>query len=306
MSFRSLLPTARCSLPTRICLVVLLAAMGSTAFGQQRTIYTTASAYNTIQVLEDEPRQLRYLAFGGGTTTQSVVKVGDPTHLELAYAPVMLTGLALTPNAQRVLIVGLGGGSLPMFFRHYYPDLEIDVVELDPAVANVARRFFEFREDAKLRVHIQDGRRFIEECRRPYDVIFLDAYGADDIPYSLITQEFLRAVRRAVAPGGLVTANIWGPPHPWYDGIVRTYLDVFDSLSIVHARNRGNEIFLAGLESRQLDQEQTSRTCTELSQKKSFPFDLGQLVTEGFFQPDKKIAPGKVLLDADRPAEKEE
>jgi spermidine synthase len=306
MSLRFSLPPAPCPLLARLCLVVLLAATSSRAFGQQRAIYTTASAFNTIQVFEDEPRHLRYLAFGTGTTTQSVVKLGDPTHLELAYAPVMVTGLALTPKAQRVLIVGLGGGSLPMFFRHYYPDLEIDVVELDPAVASVARRFFEFREDAKLRVHVQDGRRFIEECRRPYDVIFLDAYGADDIPYSLITQEFLRAVRRAVAPGGLVTANIWGPPHPWYDGIVRTYFDVFDSLSIVHARNRGNEIFLAGLEAKPLDREQTSRVCTELSRSKSFPFDLGELVAEGFFQPDKEGAAGKVLLDADRPTEKEE
>jgi spermidine synthase len=286
--------------------VVLLAALGSAAYGQQRrTIYTTASAYNTIQVYEDD-RPMRYLAFGSGATTQSAVKPGDPTHLELAYAPVMVTGLALTPKAERVLVVGLGGGSLPMFFRHYYPQLEIDVVELDPAVADVAKRFFEVREDARLHIHVQDGRRFIEECRRPYDVILLDAFGADDIPYSLITREFLLAVRRAVAPDGLVTANIWGPPHPWYDGIVSTYLDVFGSLSIVRARNRGNEIFLARVPSQPIDREQAVHACAQLSRQKSFSFDLGELVDEGFFQPERKSVRAKVLVDADRPAAKEE
>lgn len=282
-------------------LIVVMAALTSVARGQPRTIYTTTSTYNTIQVSEDD-RRMRYLTFGVGLATQSAVKLGDPTHLELAYAPVMLTGLALTPKAERVLIVGLGGGSLPMFFRHYYPALEIDVVELDPAVADVARKYFEFREDARLRVHIQDGRRFIEECRRPYDVIFLDAYGANDIPYALITKEFLLAVRRAVAPGGLVAGNIWGPPHRWYDGIVRTYQEVFGALSIVRARNEANEIFLANPQPRPLDRAQTIRTCSELSRQKSLPFDLGQMVDKGFFHPEKQNARVKVLLDADRPS----
>jgi spermidine synthase len=61
---------------------------------------------------------------------------------------VIPVGLALAERPQRVLIVGLGGGTIPSMFRKYLPDLQIDTVELDPEVVQVAKQYFGFREDA--------------------------------------------------------------------------------------------------------------------------------------------------------------
>src|SRR5438445_7248364 len=112
-----------------------LAAFGCAA---QTVIHEKASPYNTIIVTEDH-KGMRTLLFERGGGRQSVVKPGDPDHLELPYARVALAGLALCEEPRRMLVVGLGGGSLPMFLRAHYPAATIDVAEIDPDVVDVAR-----------------------------------------------------------------------------------------------------------------------------------------------------------------------
>src|SRR5712691_10709106 len=186
--------------------VVALCALACAA---QTVIYEKPSRYNTIIVTEDHSG-LRTLLFESGGSRQSVVKPGDPDHLELPYARVALAGLALCEEPRRILVVGLGGGTLPMFLRKHYPNAAIDVAQIDPDVVDVAKKFFGFREDERMQVHVGDGRRFIENVRQPqYDVIYLDAFGAYNVPEHLATQEFLRAVRRAVVPSGVAIGNVW-------------------------------------------------------------------------------------------------
>src|SRR5712664_4322014 len=173
----------------------------------QTVIYERAAPYNTIIVTEDH-RGLRTLLFERGGGRQSVVKPGDPDHLELPYARVALAGLALCEEPRRILVVGLGAGSLPMFLRKHYPAAAIDVAEIDPGVVDVAKQFFGFREDELMRAHVGDGRQFIENVRQGYDIIFLDAFGARDVPKHLTTQEFLLAVRRVLVTSGVVVSNV--------------------------------------------------------------------------------------------------
>ena len=176
---------------------------------------------------------MRTLLFAQDGARQSVVKPGDPEHLELPYARYTFAGLALCEGPRRILVVGLGGGTLPGFLRKHYPDAAIDVVEIDPDVVDVAKMFFGFREDQLMRVHVGDGRQFIENIRQPsYDVILLDAFGSHSVPPHLTTQEFLQAVRRALMPSGVAVGNIWKrSQNPLYDAMVRTYEEVFDQLS---------------------------------------------------------------------------
>ena len=76
-----------------------------------------------------------------------------------------------------------------MLLHKHDPRMRIDVVDIDPVVVEVAAKYFGFREDSALRAYVDDGRRFIEKRREPYDVIFLDAFGPDNIPYDLAAQE---------------------------------------------------------------------------------------------------------------------
>jgi spermidine synthase len=123
--------------------LLLLSVCGSLR-ADSRTLYEQPSPYNTILVIEDKPG-FRTLYFERGGALQSVAKLGDPDHLELPYAKTMLSGLALCSDPARILIVGLGGGTLPKFLHAHYPQAVIDTVDIDPDVIKVARQFFEFR-----------------------------------------------------------------------------------------------------------------------------------------------------------------
>ncbi len=260
-------------------------------------IYEKASSYNTIVVTEDH-RGLRTLLFERGGGRQSVVKPGDPDHLELAYARAALAGLALCGEPRRILVVGLGGATLPTFLRKHYPDATIDIVEIDPEVVDVARKFFGFREDERMRAHVADGRRFIESAREPYDAIFLDAFGARNVPAHLTTQEFLRAVRRTVAPSGVVVGNVWRrASNPLYDPMLRTYQEVFDELFILEVAGDVNAIFLALPRKQGISGAELAARAREVSTTRRFRFDLGEVVEYGFVDAREKNPSVRVLRD---------
>lgn len=274
--------------------------------GGEKVLYETDSAYNHIVVTEDS-EGLRSLLFEKDGALQSVVKVGDPDRLELAYVKAMLVGLAFSERPQRVLIVGLGGGTIPQFLHKHYPRLAIDVVEIDPEVVAVAKRFFGLREDEQLAVHVEDGRKFIEKCRLPYDIIFLDAYGCDSIPYHLATRDFLAHVRKALAPGGVGLGNLWSrASNRLYDSMVRTYLDVFDELYIFDVRASGNKILVALPRKVGVRRDELAARARAVGERDGFPYDLGDVVTYGFRNAAEERFDGRILTDTDPPEKAEE
>lgn len=153
---------------------------------------------------------IRTMRFGSSGPIQSVVDITAPHTLLLRYSKAVMLGLAWMPRPRAILVVGLGAGSIPMFLRCFFPEAIIDVVEIDYAVVSVAKRFFNFNEDDKLRVHIDDGRHFVEHSTTTYDMVILDVYGADIMPRHMVTIESLKAVADHLAREGVVIANAWG------------------------------------------------------------------------------------------------
>jgi spermidine synthase len=175
------------------------------------------------------------------------------------------------------------------------------VVDIDPVVVEVAKRFFGFREDENLRAYVDDGRKFIERCREPYDIIFLDAFGADSIPYDLATREFLVAVRKALTRNGIVVGNVWSSySNPLYESMVRTYQDVFDGLYVVDVQGAGNRILLALPRREDVNREELIRKARRISLEKQFRFDLGESVRHGFRKPGQEESGGRILRDQDK------
>jgi len=167
-----------------------------------------------------------------------------------------------------------------------------------PAKVEAARKFFTFREDATLHAYVDDGRRFIENCREPYDVIFLDAFGSDSIPYHLATREFLQAVRAAVSPKGVVLANVWSSnSNPLYESMVHTYQDVFEGLYIIDVFGAGNRILVALPRKEEIKPEEFVEKARAVSRQRNFPFDMGESVGQGFRKPERDDVGGEVLRD---------
>lgn len=292
MMFRPLFPAGILAL-TCFCLPVS---------AQQAVLYEKPSAFNST-VLVTEADGLRTLRFERGGARQSVVKMGDPDHLELPYARAAFTGLALCggKGPGRALIVGLGGGTLPMFLRKHYPEAEIEAVDIDPDVVAVAKGYFGFQEDARMRGVVADGRQFVEQAAKPYDIVFLDAFGSDSVPAHLTTREFLQAVRKALQPSGVVVGNIWSRhSNPLYDAMVRTYQEVFDELYILEVEGTGNRILLALPRKESLTRDALAEKAGKVSAAGQFRYDLGEIVRKGFEHPAVKDPNVEVLTDGKR------
>lgn len=258
------------------------AAKPSRQLERGRLIHQQAGMFGLLVVTEDA-YGLRTLRFGLGGPRQSVVKPGYPRQLELRYTRASMLGLALVENPQRILVVGLGGGSLPMFLRSVFPLVHIDAVDVDPAVIQVARRFLDFREDPFLHAHAVDGRRFVEAVQTPYDLILLDAYSSEAVPAHLTTREFLKAVLRAIQPAGIVVSNLWGPSmNPLFASMLRTYKEVFAEVYLIELPGVENRIVLALAQARTLDAAGLTRLARETSRRLGLPFDLSVFVEEGF------------------------
>ncbi len=169
------------------------------------------SPYGRIRVTDYPATGLRCLEFPPSGALQWCMRRARPTELVFPYLRSMLAAMALHPNPRRVLVVGLGGGSLTRAMQRSFPYVRQTIVEIDPEVVQVCREFFGFLPSLTTQVEVVDARTFLGRTREVYDVIFLDAYGGETIPHHLATVEFFRLVRSRLRPGGVLVANLWGP-----------------------------------------------------------------------------------------------
>jgi hypothetical protein len=122
-------------------------------------------------------------------------------------APLALPELVGRP-LRAVAVLGNAGGTTARALGRYYPDADIDGVELDPAVTRAGRRYLGLGDNPRLTVHDSDARPFLRASHRRYDLVVVDAYRQPYVPFYLATREFFRLVRRHLAPGGVVVLNV--------------------------------------------------------------------------------------------------
>mgnify|MGYP000025005839 FL=1 len=190
-------------------------------------VFAKDTVYHRITVT-DEGR-IRYLKLDN--YWQSAIDLDAPLRSVFAYTDYMHLPILFAPHARHALLIGLGGGTIPLQYHASYPQLTMDVVELDPTVADVARRYFSLPKSPRLRIFTQDGRFFVKQARQQYDIILLDAYLIDTIPFHLVTREFFQEVRGRLAPGGVIATNIigalGGPRSRFFRAAYRTFSSVF-------------------------------------------------------------------------------
>ena len=203
--------------------------------------------YQTIIVAEDPVKQERYLYSNKRGFVQGGISLQAPEKLFLDYLQTSLLGLVFLDREPRdILVVGLGAGSLPAYLARIYPTALIDVVEIDPEMQGVAERFFLFKPPKNMKMHLNDGRVFVKRAKQKYDLVFLDAYRSDTIPFHLTTVEFLREVRGILRENGVVVANIVTPVlNKLFPAMVKTYRSVFPGFFIYGGEKPTSIVFIA-------------------------------------------------------------
>lgn len=126
----------------------------------------------------------------------------------------------------RVLFVGGGGFTGPRRFVHEYKNVTVDVAEIDPEVIAAATEYFGVEESPRLNIYNRGGRQFLRETNRTYDLVVLDAYQRDKVPFELTTREFMSLASSRLDEDGILFANVIsaasGPASQFYRAEYRT------------------------------------------------------------------------------------
>lgn len=221
------------------------------AHAQEKTLHEERSLYRNIRVVQNGDERCMLFRARDYLGRQSCMNLSDPKHLIFDYTRMALSGLYVQPNPKRVLIVGLGGGTIPSALQELLPGAQIDVFELDEAVHQVALKYFNFVPGPHTKITIEDGRVSVKRAARAnpqYDLVLLDAFEADYIPEHMLTKEFFEEIKSIMAPGGAIVANTFSSSALYSNESV-TYRTVFGPFYNLKLGNRVIVAKLGGLPS---------------------------------------------------------
>jgi spermidine synthase len=193
-------------------------------------VHEEETAYQQLRVVDDGGVRTLYL----DGAPQSATYVDGREGYVFEYNRYTHLPLLFTEEVDRVLFIGGGGFSAPKGYLQRYGNATVDVVELDPAVVRVAREHFGVSDSPRLNVHVGDGREFLEETDRSYDVVVLDAYRKDRVPMHMTTVEFFELVHDRLGEDGTLVANVisatGGPGSAFYRAEYKTMRAAFPNV----------------------------------------------------------------------------
>lgn len=222
-----------------------LAAFGAVAAGcadaqSMKLLHAERSLYREVLVYENAGVRCMCFTRQCRIGRQSCIDMKEPERMVMHYPQMMMGALYVDPSPRSVLIIGLGGGTIPRALEKMFPQIRIEVAEIDPAVVRVAKQYFDFAESERVRVHPLDGRVFVKRAIREgrrYDLVMLDAFDHEYIPEHLLTREFLLEVKSLLTPGGVLAANTFSGSR-LYDHESATYASVFPKFFNLKRDNR--------------------------------------------------------------------
>jgi spermidine synthase len=232
------------------CLLVGLVVSSNAAQLPGKIVFETTSPYHHIQVIDDSTG-LRTLSFDGSWETQMYLTNTLAGHFE--YTELFQMTWLWNSRATNILIEGLGGGSTQRLYEHYCPDVNIETVEIDPAVLDVAKKYFHFQESPRQKVHLEDGRVFLRRTQAKFDVILMDAYTSgrygSSMPPQLVTKEFFELAASHLSTNGVLAYNVIGQLRGYREDVMgalyKTMNSVFPQVYIFPAQTSQNAVLIA-------------------------------------------------------------
>lgn len=185
----------------------------------------------------------RYLYFNS-RFLQSKMSLVHPRHLALPYTRYMMLSLFFVPSPKRILLIGLGAGSLVRYLHAVLPESKIDAVDHSEQVIDLAKGYFHLPDSDRVSIHCLDGVDYLRGNRSntPYDLILVDAFDEQGMADAIYSREFFRLCARSLSPRGLLCSNLWSGKPEGVEKISRELSLLFPGQLTCNVPQRGNII----------------------------------------------------------------
>jgi spermidine synthase len=250
--------------------------------------------YNDIFITKRRTGLTMSFQLKGFDYTESVANLQDPDDMPVLYTRAMTAALAYPAAPKRLLMIGLGGGSISTYLGRAMPELAIDTVELDPGVIGAAKKYFGIRETARVRYLDGDGRVFLKRNRELYDVVLVDAFHGGYVPFHLLTREFYALVKERLAEGGVAAFNVHDGTKLTVSTLI-TLQAVFGGVQLLPS-GEGETIMLATAQAGP-DSETLAARAAALQERHRFRYPLPELLRRRIAELPERGLKGELITD---------
>lgn len=182
-----------------------------------------------------------------GDVLQSTMSISAPHRLVLSYTRFMMATLLFNNPPCRVLMVGVGAGSLIRFLHHHFPECSIDGVDYSAGILKLAKGYFNLPDSRKIALHDGDGQEVLADLTgRSYDLILIDAFDQDGMAPSIYCDGFFKQCLHHLDQDGLVSLNLWSGDGRKMDRVQTDLERNFSSRLLLQVPERGNVVCIAG------------------------------------------------------------
>lgn len=201
------------------------------------TLYDQSDYYHRIRVVEYPTENWDILRL---ILLDSTVEGGqylNNKELPLKYQKYWELIKMFCPGLKSALFLGGGGFAMPEALHDAFNQSQVEVIEVDPAVVEVGRKFFRTGEYPGMQVIAGDARQYLRHTDRRYDFIFGDAFnGVHNIPSHLVTVEFLESIEQHLTDHGVYMMNIIsateGDQSTLFHAVINTMARVFSHIEV--------------------------------------------------------------------------
>ena len=194
-----------------IIIIALIGYFGMVSFQQKSAeaegLIDIDTNYNRVQIYESTFNGQQALILNLNKSFSSAMYTNDKD-LVFEYTKYYRLARHFSPNIESALMIGGGAYSYPKDFLNQYPSATIDVVEIDPQVTEIAKKYFNLEDDPRLTSYNEDGRTFLNKNIKKYDAIFMDAFNAYSIPHQLTSIEAIQKMADGLNENGVILVNL--------------------------------------------------------------------------------------------------
>ena len=245
-------------------------------------LYSKQSPFGLIEVIASPKSGILYICEDKNyKLAHSSILQGDATYMGSAYEPLATSSFCFAKNVKSVLLLGLGGGEFLSYFANYFSDAQVDVVEINPAIIEIVKKFRKIDSKNTIEFICKDAFKHIAIINKNYDLIYCDAYFFKP-SIAKEYKDFFERAKKRLNEGGVFVWNSYRPFIPQV--VVADMFKNFENVTVAITDEGSNIVFVCYQGPKKTKQD-LDRVAENMQKQHNFRYALPDMLQKFEFIP---------------------